>query len=383
MSDYLLIGPASPYRGGIANFNEALAGAFVKSGCKARILNFKVQYPSFLFPGKSQYDCTGHPSPVETDRMISSVNPASWYRSAAHISEISPDCIVVHYWMPFFSPAFGKTVRLAAKKCNAVVIGLIHNVNPHDRFPFAVPLTRYFLSSCNGFVVMSGSVKKDIEKLGVKRPAAIIPHPVYDIFGKPVSKKESAGFLGLEEGGRYILFFGIIRRYKGLDLLLQAMADKRVEDLDVKLIVAGEFYEDERYYRDLTKKLNITGRVLFTKRFIPSEHVKYYFSMADMVVQPYRSATQSGVTQIAYQFGRPMLVTRVGGLDEIVSHGISGYVTDPEPTQIAASIHDFYVNSREKTFSKNVEQERSRFTWEAMVNGINRLSGEIRKISGK
>ncbi len=377
MLRYLLIGPAYPFRGGIANFNEALCRSLSSSGHSSEIVSFTLQYPSLLFPGKTQFEKGAPPGDINIKRIINPLNPFSWFKTAAYAAKLHPCCLIVHYWLPFFAPAYGFILRRLKKRFNVKIIGLVHNVDPHDRFPLAKRFTRYFLKGCDGFVVMSESVKQDIENLGINRPSVCVPHPVYDTFGKAVDKKDACSFLKLDPAKRYILFFGIVRKYKGLDLLLKALSDERLKDMNVNLIVAGEFYEDPDYYKQMVRDLNLKGKVGFTEGFVPKEKVKYYFCSADMVVQPYRSATQSGVTQIAYHFARPMLVTGVGGLPGMVPDGRVGYVTNPSPVEIADAIYDFYINEREKEFTENVEIERKRFTWDAMVEGIESLTCQI------
>lgn len=393
----LIIGPAFPLRGGIANFNEALCQAFLKSGNDSQIISFTLQYPSFLFPGKTQYDTSGKsPEGIKITPLINSVNPFTWFKVASYIKKQGPDYVVFRYWLPFMAPCLGTIAKLVKKNSNIKVLAICDNVIPHEKRIGDEFLTRFFVKQCDGFVAMSKSVLDDLQKItnqlpplrgGQGRGFKFLPHPIYNIFGEKVEKEKARQHLGLSpphpsrrEGEttrnnqeKYILFFGFIRKYKGLDLLLEAMADERIKKLNVKLIIAGEYYEDKSFYEEIIRKYDLENSLVLRTDFIPSEEVRYYFCAADLVAQPYRSATQSGVTQIAYHFNRPMLVTDVGGLSEIVPDGKAGYVCDVNSRSIADSLFDFYQNQREAEFSLNAEKEKQRFSWESFVNGIEEL----------
>ncbi len=372
----LLVGPASPLRGGIANFNESLYTAFDKKH-DTHIIGFSLQYPSLFFPGRTQYEKGTPVTGIRSTNLINSINPLSWRSAAAGIVKMQPDCLVVHYWMPFFAPALGSIIRQVKSKIKVRVIGLLHNVEPHEGMPGGKRLGRYFFDSCDGFVTMSSTVLRDIKKTGINRPAVQIPHPVYDIFGEPVSRKFACENLGLNYDQKHLLFFGIIRSYKGLDLLLKAFANCKISHLNLKLIVAGEFYEHERKYLDLVERLGLEHKILFTRSFVPKEKVAQYFAASDLIVLPYLSATQSGVTQIAYHFNKPMLVTNVGGLEDVVANGRVGYVCEKDPDEIASAIADFFENNRSAEFVENIKTEKKRFSWDAMVKGIEELLKEI------
>jgi glycosyltransferase involved in cell wall biosynthesis len=374
----ILIGPAYPLRGGIANFNESLAIAFIKNSIETTIVSYYYQYPRFLFPGESQ-TVEGKPTYLlKIKPLISSINPWSWFKTARYLSQESPDMVIVQFWLPYMAPALGSILRLFRGR-NTKVIGVMHNVFPHEKRLADKILTRYFISACQGFVCLSKSVLLQLEHLTSNPNKIFVPHPIYDIFGDKVSKAEARKYLGLSPSDKVLLFFGIIRKYKGLELLLRALATDRLKNLGIKLIVAGEFYEDKRHYFQLVEQLGISQQVIFTDRFIPNDEVKYYFCAADMVVQPYLSATQSGVTQVAYNFERPMLVTNVGGLSEIVFDKRTGYVTEVNPNAIALAIEDFYVNNREEEMSANVLAEQYRFSWHAMVDSLLQLGDSIKK----
>ncbi len=369
----LVIGPAYPFRGGIADFNEALCTAYNKAGTQSEIVSFSLQYPSFLFPGKSQYDYSDPPE-AKIHTLINSINPVTWFKAASFIKKEQPDYLVIRYWLPFMAPALGTIARLSRSGKRTKIIAITDNVIPHEKRPMDRQLTSYFINSCDAFIAMSHSVMTELEEFTGK-PKLFLPHPVYDIFGEKVSKPDAIKHLNLDPSFRYMLFFGFIRNYKGLDILLESLI--HLKDPKVKLIVAGEFYEDEEKYLEIIRKNNLEEKVIMLKDFIPTTEVKYYFCAADIIVQPYKSATQSGVTQIAYNFGRPMLVTNVGGLAEIVPHGKAGYVVEPEPLGVAEALNDFYTNHREQEFNSAVEILKERFSWKAFVQGSEELVRSI------
>ncbi len=376
----LLIGPSSPFRGGIANFNDSLYFALEKNH-DTHIIGFSLQYPSVMFPGKTQYEKGAPRAGARTKHIINSINPLNWNNVSAEIVKMKPDCLIVHYWMPFFAPVMGTIIRRVKKRLKVKVIGLLHNVEPHEGMPAGKMLNRYFLESCDGFIIMSSIVTADLQRLGIKKPLKKLGHPVYNIFGDPVDRQFACDKLGLDPDHKHLLFFGMIRRYKGLDLLLEALAKPRLSHLNLKLLVAGEFYESEDRYLDLIEKLGLENKIMFTNSFVPKEEVAWYFAASDLLVLPYISATQSGVTQIAYHFGKPMLVTNVGGLKDVVSHGKVGYVCEKDPDEIAASIADFFDNNRSPEFTENIKTEKEKFSWNAMVKGIEDLAAEISGLS--
>jgi glycosyltransferase involved in cell wall biosynthesis len=372
----IIIGPAYPYRGGIANFNDALCKAFNDEGIESSIISFTLQYPGFLFPGKTQYEENGGAPAIKIETLINSINPVTWFRVAKKIKKEKPDYIIIRYWLPFMAPCLGTIARSVKKNSNIKVIAIIDNIIPHEKRIGDKVLTKYFVKSCDTFVAMSRSVMDDL-KLFTDKKIIFSPHPIYNIFGEKISKEQALKKLGLNENDKHILFFGFIRKYKGLDLLLEAMANEKVKSLNVKLVVAGEFYDDSQYYHDLIKKYQIGNNVILKTEYVPKEAVKYFFCAADMIVQPYRDATQSGVTQIAYHFERPMLVTDVGGLSEIIPHNVVGYVTKVSADEIANAVFDFYINRREIEFSENMAVEKNKFGWRRIVQAIEGLAREI------
>jgi D-inositol-3-phosphate glycosyltransferase len=374
----VLLGPAHPLRGGIANFNESLAIAFIKNSIETEIVSFYYQYPTFLFPGKTQKAEGKAPYSLNIKSLVSSINPWSWIKTARFIAHESPDLVIVQYWMPFMAPALGTILRFMNRKHVPKVIAIVHNAKPHEKRIGDEILTKYFANSCHGFICLSKSTLTDLDDYTANTNKVFIPHPVYDIFGDKISKQEARKYLGINNDEKVLLFFGIIRKYKGLELLINSLATEKVRKLNVKLIVAGEFYEDRQHYISLANKLNLMNNIVFSDKFIPTDAVKYYFCASDIIVQPYLNATQSGVTQIAYNFERPMIVTNVGGLAEIVFDKHTGYVTEVNSDAIADAINDFYENDREDAMSTNVALEQYRFTWHAMVDAILNLSENLK-----
>jgi D-inositol-3-phosphate glycosyltransferase len=364
------LGPAYPYRGGLAAFNERLAQQFSTECKEVDIRTFTLQYPGFLFPGKTQYTTGPAPEGIKIVRQLNSINPLNWIRTGLKIKKEKTDILLVRYWLPFMAPCLGTVARIVRSNKYTVVISVIDNVIPHEKRPGDRFLTRFFMKSIDGAVVLSDSVQKDVEDFRKDIPVCVTPHPVFDNYGKKISRKEALSALKLDQDSLYLLFFGFIRDYKGLDILIKAFSDSRLRGKKLKLIVAGEFYDKETPYKELVKESGLGEDIIFYDRFINDAEVKLFFSGADLVVQPYKSATQSGVTQIAYYFDKPMLVTDVGGLKEIVLHEKCGYVVQPDPISIADSIIDFFDNKRNIAFTKCVRKEKDRFTWNKMTDSV-------------
>ena len=367
----IIIGPAFPYRGGIANFNNSLAVEYKSQGADVKIYSFSLQYPSFLFPGKTQYEEGEGPKDIEIIPIVNSINPFNWFKVASRIKKENPDYVIFRYWLPFMAPCLGTIAKLIRKTTK--VFAITDNVIPHEKRIGDSLLTKYFVKSSDAFLTLSSSVLDDLKQFTDTKEKIFIPHPIYDSFGDIVEKSTAKEKLGLDENGKYLLFFGFVRKYKGLDIMLEVMADKRIQDLGVKLIVAGEFYDNKEEYIAQINSLNISDYVILRTDFILEDQVKDYFCASDMITQTYRTATQSGVTQIAYHFERPMLVTNVGGLAEIVPHNKVGYVCDINTKQIADYIVEFYTENKEKEFSDNTKEEKKRFTWKVLVEGIDNL----------
>ena len=346
MQKIIIIGPAYPLRGGLASFNERLARQFQQAGDEVIIYTFSLQYPNFLFPGTTQYSSDPKPKDIEIKVCINSVNPFNWLMVGNELKKIKPDIIVVRYWLPFMGPCLGSILRRVKKNKHTKIVCIADNIIPHEHRPGDKLFTQYFLQPLDALITMSEKVMNDLRTL-TQKPAEQVVHPLYDNFGQAISKNEAREYLHLNITDNIILFFGFIRNYKGLDLLLEAMKilqekNSPKENLSIKLLIAGEFYEDEQPYQQLIDKLGIRSQLILRTDFIPDSEVKYYLSAADFVIQPYRNATQSGVTPLAYHFEKPMLVTNVGGLPQLVPNGISGVVSEPNPASIAQHIVTLY-----------------------------------------
>lgn len=359
-SKIILISPANPLRGGIAASSERLAQALQSAGHQVIIYSFSLQYPSFLFPGKTQFTDEPCPQDLVIKTRLNAINPFNWFMVGREIAREKPDRIIVRFWLPFMGPCLGTVLRIvrffSAKP--PTITGLVDNIVPHEKRVGDQAFARYFIGASDNFVVMSKSVGQQIQSFS-KKVVRYAPHPLYDTYGETMPKSAARRLLGLPEDKHLLLFFGFIRKYKGLDLLLEALA----KTSNIHAIVAGECYGDWAVYQRIIDDNKLTNRVHLFTDFIATDHVKRFFSAADLVVQPYKSATQSGISQIAYHFEKPMIVTNVGGLAEIVADGISGYVVAPEAGAIAAAVVDFFDNERATALQAGVVAEKKRFSW--------------------
>ena len=367
----IIIGTAYPYRGGLAAFNERLALQFQNEGHEVLMYTFTLQYPRFLFPGKTQFTSDPAPQGLTIRRRINSCNPFNWLKVGRELRRLQPDMVVFAYWMSFMAPCFGTIARQVRRNKKSRCIALVHNMIPHEPNVLDKLFPGYFVKAMDGFTALSQSVVKDIEKFDHKgKPKSWAPHPIYDHYGALVDKAEARRQLGLDADGKYVLFFGFIRDYKGLDLLIDAFGDPRLQDCGARLIVAGEFYGDPAPYLKRIHSLDISDIVVLHNDYIPDSKVNLYFRACDIVAQPYKSATQSGVTQVAFHFEKPMLVTRVGGLPEIVPDGKIGYVVDVDAQSIADALLKFYKENREEQFTAAVREEKQKYSWDRMTAAI-------------
>jgi D-inositol-3-phosphate glycosyltransferase len=366
----VIVGPAHPLRGGLATYNQLLAAKLQQQGHTVKIITFSLQYPNFLFPGKTQYSTDPKPDKLNIEVALNSISPFNWLRLGKKIRNQKPDLVIFRYWMPFMGPCLGTLGRIVRKNKHTKVVAITDNIIPHERRFFDKPFTSYFLKSCDGFVTMSRAVLEDLQEFNVTKPAAYNPHPMYESFGPEMSKEAAIEKLGLEQDTSYLLFFGFIRKYKGLDLLLRAFSKSGLTQKKVKLIIAGEYYDKPDEYQQIIKDEDLAPYLVQANDFIPDSEVSTYFSACDMVVQTYKSATQSGVTQVAYYYHKPMLVTNVGGLAELVPDQKVGYVTAVDVDEIANALTDFYENNREDVFVEHIKTERNRFTWDSMIEKL-------------
>ena len=375
----IIIGTAYPFRGGgMSTYNERMARAFRQRGDDVTIYTFSLQYPGFLFPGKTQYSTDPTPADLTIKVAINSINPLNWIKVGREIKKLKADIVVIRYWMPFMAPCLGTIARIIRRNKHSKVIAITDNIIPHEKMPGGNLLSKYFVKSCDGFIAMSRAVLNDLNKFDKIRPRLFSPHPLYDNFGVAVAKSEAKKQLGLDDHTKYILFFGFIREYKGLDLLIKAFADERFRNLPVKLLIAGEFYIDGKPYFDLIDNLGLKDNILLRTAFIENSEIVNYFCAADIVAQPYKDATQSGVTQIAYHFEKPMLTTDVGGLSEMVPDGKVGYVVAPDVNEISEALLRFFNENKEEEFSRNAAIEKKRFSWEILLTTIDSVVNSIK-----
>ena len=368
VSSIVIIGPGWPLRGGLSAFDEQLVRTFKDKNIKARIETFSLQYPSFLFPGTSQYTNEPAPKDVNIHAGINSINPFNWLRIGLKLRKEKPDLIIVRYWIPFLAPCLRTICKIAKSNKHTKVIAIVDNMIPHEKRIGDEIFTKYFSTSVDGFLTMSDKVTKDV-KLYSTKPTLLSPHPIFKHFGESISKEDARKALGIDYNDKIILFFGFIRQYKGLDLLLKAMAVNEIKEAGIKLMIVGEFYEEAQPYHDLIKSLGIETSVILHTQFVPDIDVKKYVCSADFMIQPYKHATQSGVTPLAYHFEIPMLVTNVGALADTVPDGKVGVVVEPNEMDIATGIQILYQNGTEY-YLNNIKDEKKKYSWEQMANNF-------------
>ena len=376
----IIIGPGYPLRGGISESNQALYNAFKHNMEDVNIISYSLQYPKILFPGKKQFMDNIDHDVDGVDHLINTLNPFSWFKTARHIIKENPQYVIVRYWHPYFAFCLSVISRLLRKK-SIFIIAWVDNVEPHEAIPLQKLFTSYFLDSCDAFFVMSNSVKRDLLRYikGNNKKIYISPHPVYNVFGNLVNKQVARKNIGLPSSAlnnKYILFFGLVRKYKGLDLLLDVMASSKVRKLNINLIIAGEFYDSKDKYLKKINHLKLNNIIFLYDSYIPNKDVANYFCAADLIVQPYLSATQSGVSMIAYNFNKPLVLTNVGGLSEYVEHQKDGYLVDVNADAIAEALVDFYQNNREDIFTEAVKHKQVNYTWSNFAQKFNLIYDE-------
>ncbi|HCT22294.1 MAG TPA: glycosyl transferase family 1 [Chitinophagaceae bacterium] len=369
----IIIGPAHPLRGGLASFDERLARQFTAEGFNTTIYTFSLQYPNFLFPGTTQYSSEPAPTDIKIKVRINSINPLNWISVGNELRQLKPAIIVIRYWLPFMGPCLGTILRLVRLNKHTRIIAIADNVQPHEKRPGDTLFTKYCFGAVHAFVTMSEKVMSDLRKF-TQKPAEQVVHPLYDNFGEALDKTNAREHLHLPVNDKIILFFGFIRNYKGLDILLEAMGTSLLKNSGIKLMVAGEFYEDRSSYDAIIEKHQLQDQLILRTDFIADSEVKYYLSAADFVIQPYRNATQSGVTPLAYHFEKPMLVTNVGGLPALVPDGEVGLVAEPNPNSIAEKILELYQLG-EAHFLPHLREAKKQYSWQKLVQTITRLAG--------
>ena len=373
-----LVGPAYPYRGGIAHFTSMLAREF-SGEHQVQIVNFSRLYPSVLFPGKTQFDDSDSPLRVDSERLIDCINPVSFVRAANAIVRFEPDLVVVQWWQPFFGPAFHVICALAKPRIKAKIVFLCHNVLPHESSVLDRVLIKIGLAKADAFLVQSTEDGNNLHELKARPRMDINPHPIYDFFNENKTNRDDARRI-LKLEGRVMLFFGYIRAYKGVRVLLEAFAEC-AEELDATLLVVGEFYEKREPYDQLVEQLGIGPRVRIVDQYVPNEDVETYFKASDLVVLPYKSATQSGIVQTAFSFEKPVVVTAVGGLPDVVTDGVTGYVVPPgDPESLADSMRRFFAENRASAMSAAIRADRDRFSWARCAHALLAL-GDLTDVS--
>lgn len=374
----VIVGPAHPLRGGIAAFNERLAKQFQDEGHAVTIYSFSLQYPDFLFPGTTQYSSEPAPANLNIHTKINSINPFNWVAVGNEIKNLQPDLVVVRYWLPLMGPALGTILRRIKSNKFSKIICIADNVVPHEKRMGDHAFTNYFIKPVDAFITMSEKVMADLRTFTQTKPAQLEPHPLYDHFGSIISKEEARDHLHINQNEFIFLFFGFIRKYKGLDMLLEAVSklkNSQLQTKNYKLLIAGEFYEDRKSYDELIERLGIKNELILNTEFIADSEVKYYLCAADAVVQPYRNATQSGVTPLAYHFEIPMIVTNVGGLPANVPHGKSGLVCEPTVNSIAEAMQSFLQTGTEQ-YLPRLREEKQKYAWNKMTNAILQLASK-------
>ena len=374
-------GPAHPLRGGgITTFNQRLARQFIQEGHDTSIYSFSLQYPGFLFPGKSQFSDEPAPAGLDIHTRINSINPFNWISVGKELKKLQPDIVIVRYWLPMMGPCLGTILRIIKKNKHTKIICIADNIIPHEKRIGDKVFTKYFIKPVDAFIVMSEKVMSDLRLFTATKPAKLVPHPLYDNFGEKISKEEAREKLAVGSGQKIILFFGFIRKYKGLDILLDAMklitANCQPPTANCKLLIAGEFYDDRKPYDEQISRLGIADQLILHTDFIPDSEVKNYFCAADVVIQPYRSATQSGVTPLAYHFEIPMIVTNVGGLPAMVPDDKAGLVAEPNAESLAQKIIT-YFDKGEEYFLPHLQEEKKKFSWAKMTETITQLAQSL------
>lgn len=378
----IIAGTAFPMRGGIAQYNALMYKCFSETD-DVKVYSFKRQYPEFLFPGKTQFE-QGEPAvKIPGDKnviSIDSINPFNWLSTGKKIAAENPDLLIFKYWIPYFGPCFAVISYIVKKfsKSNAKVLYICDNVIPHEKRIGDKFFTKLAFSQGDYFVVMSKTVEDDLKLFNKGKPYKLIPHPVYNIFGDKVEKSEAKNFIKKEydidlQSEKVILFFGYIRKYKGLNYLIDAMPGI-LKKVKLKLLVVGEYYGDEEKYREQIRSLGLKNDVKVVSDFVPDANVKYFFSASDVVVLPYSDATQSGIIQIAYHYDKPVIATDVGGLAEVVRNNETGFIIEPKsPDAIAKAVIDFYEKDMEVKFTNNAKVEKKKYTWEKFVDSVKEL----------
>lgn len=374
----VILGTANPYRGGLATFNERLALEFQSQGHDVTIFNFSLQYPNFLFPGTSQFLENPHPDIVPNVRKVNSVNPFNWIKVGFELFRLRADVVIFRYWISFMAPCYFVIASILKLNRFSKIFTIVDNAISHEPKFYEKTVSRLFFWVSDLFLTMSEKVRIDLSSL-TSKPSILALHPLYDSYSPPKSKSEARTNLHLPIDEKIILFFGFIRDYKGLDLLLEAMSSPEIKNQNIKLVVAGEFYANREKYESLVSSLRIENQLYWHTDFIPDAKIADYFSAADAVILPYKASTQSGVTQIAFYYDLPIIATNVGGIKEMVENNTHGLIVDANAPSISKGVLNLYANDNREIYRQNIARDKSNYSWaafvEAILNEINRLPG--------
>ncbi|HED06811.1 MAG TPA: glycosyltransferase [Ignavibacteria bacterium] len=369
-----ILSPAYPLRGGIANFAGSLYNELIKEN-DVNVISYKKQYPSFLFPGKTQEESDETSVNINAKNLVDSTNPYNWRKVGKKIKYDNPDLLIIQFWLPFFAPCLKTISKIVKQNKRTQILVICHNIIPHEKRPGDVFLTKLFFKYVDKFILLSNKVKDELLSIKNEAVNTVIPHPVYSKFGEPVDKDKAKSFLNIQDE-RVILFFGFIRDYKGLDVLLKALP--LIDDNEkIKLLIAGEFYSNENEYRKLINELKIEKSLILKTDFIPASEVKYYFSACDVAVLPYKNASQSGIAQIAMNFNKPVIASNVGGLSEVVVNEKTGLLVEKNnPNKLAETIQNFYKRNLEQNFVNNILLEKDKYSWSNFSNRLLKFVNE-------
>jgi glycosyltransferase involved in cell wall biosynthesis len=363
----VVIGPYFPYRGGISDTNQELCETLYKLGHNVKVISFKLLYPSFLFPGRTQYYQEKSKQKIKSKRLINSINPFNWLNTSKIINDLNPELVISTYWTPFLAPCLSFINNTINK--NILKIGIVHNAYPHENNVLQKKLFKFYLNSINKSVTLSKNVNNQISEISKTKNEIVLFHPVPKKFGKPIEKQIAKENIGLKKKYNYLLFFGLIRKYKGLDILIESMSEIIKKRNDVKLLIVGENYESINKYKKLIKQNNLENSISFINYFISEMEIKYWFCASELVIQPYKKASQSGVTPLSFQFETPTVCTNISGLSEYIIDNKNGFLSNPNSIDLAKKIL-MALNSDLTLIKKGIRNKKEKLTWNNFVSNL-------------